>query len=86
MKREKNFKIVFPENDDNRIIEAANFLSKEKLAKIIWLDDCKITSDYITSILKLRPNMKKGIAEILEFSQGLLPLFVVLLILVFFQL
>ena len=61
--REKNFKIVFPENDDNRVIEAANFLLKEKLAKIIWLDDCKITSDHITSILKLRPNMKKGIAE-----------------------
>jgi phosphate acetyltransferase len=61
--REKNYKIVFPENNDNRIIEAANFIMKEKLAEIIWLDDCEVTSDHITSILKLRPNIKKSIAE-----------------------
>ena len=39
--RKKNFKVVFPEDTDQRMIDAAKFLEKENLAKIIWLDRLK---------------------------------------------
>ena len=61
--RKKNYKIVFPENDDERIVDAAKFLSKERLAEIIWLDNSKLSSDNISTILKIRPSIKKSIAE-----------------------
>ena len=61
--RKKNYKIVFPENDDERIVEAANFLSKENLAEIIWIDNLKLSSENISTILKNRPGIKKSIAE-----------------------
>ena len=61
--RKKNYKIVFPENDDERIVDAAKFLSREKLAEIIWLDNSKLSSDNISTILKIRPSIKKSIAE-----------------------
>ena len=35
--RKKNYKVVFPENNDQRMIDAAKFLEKENLATIIWL-------------------------------------------------
>ncbi len=37
--RKKNYKIVFPEKDDKRVFEAASYLSTEKLAQIVWLDE-----------------------------------------------
>ena len=58
--RKKNYKIVFPENDDERIVDAAKFLSKERLAEIIWLDNSKLSSDNISTILKIRPSITWG--------------------------
>ena len=41
--RKKNYKIVFPEKDDKRVFEAASYLSSEKLAQIVWLDEEPVT-------------------------------------------
>ena len=61
--RKKNYKIVFPERDDQRIFDAAKFLTKEKLAKIVWLENTRITSSHLETIKKQRPNIKEKIAE-----------------------
>ena len=61
--RKKNYKIVFPERDDQRIFDAAKFLTKEKLAKIVWLENTRITSSHLETIKKQRPNIKENIAE-----------------------
>ena len=49
--RKKNYKIVFPEKDDKRVFEAASYLSAEKLAQIVWLDEKQITPEHVSTIL-----------------------------------
>ena len=53
--RKKNFKVVFPEDTDQRMIDAAKFLEKENLAKIIWLDRLKPSKVHEDVILQSRP-------------------------------
>ena len=61
--RKKNYKIVFPEKDDKRVFEAASYLSSEKLAQIVWLDEKQITPEHVSTILFQRPHIKRSIAE-----------------------
>lgn len=61
--RKKNYKIVFPEKDDKRVFEAASYLSTEKLAQIVWLDEKQITPEHVSTILVQRPHIKRSIAE-----------------------
>tara|TARA_B100000131_G_scaffold221852_1_gene213412 strand:- start:1547 stop:2449 length:903 start_codon:yes stop_codon:yes gene_type:complete len=61
--RKKNYKVVFPENNDQRMIDAAKFLEKENLAKIIWLDNLKPTKAHENVILKTRPKTPRRIVQ-----------------------
>ena len=61
--RKKNYKVVFPENNDQRMIDAAKFLEKENLAKIIWLDNLKPTKAHEDVILKTRPKTPRRIVQ-----------------------
>ena len=61
--RKKNYKIVFPEKDDKRVFEAASYLSTEKLAQIVWLEEKQITPEHVSTILVQRPNIKRSFAE-----------------------
>ena len=69
--RKKNYKIVFPERDDQRIFDAAKFLTKEKLAKIVWLENTRITSSHLETIKKQRPNIKENFAKKTSYEASL---------------